>query len=315
MFATHREENRHNQILDLLESERDGIRILIARKGAELVGLERQRLDGTWAPFLWRDSDVSGEGPGWKNHSTVMGHYVHRLLEGRTTYAGEEMSGGTHSFLRQVEFSSPAFGSDHGSHLTYKLPHQEIPEGAYPRKVDFSITYRLAGPCLEVEFHYRNREKDRPAHVSFGLHPGFAVSSISSFVLLAPPGLYVRHLAPENFLSGEVELHRHEGGPFQMDRSVLVDSYLYNLENVANRVFTLADPAAGRQVELDYTEAPYLTIWSDGVGNFLCVEPCWGLPDHHEQRPFEQKQGIQLIAPGESLTRKIRIHPSLIPDD
>ena len=313
MFATHREENRHNQILDLLESESHGLRILIGRKGAELVGLERRRPDGTWAPFLWRDSDVSGEGPGWKNHSTVMGHYVHRLVEGRTSYAGEEISGGTHSFLRHVDFSPPEFSSDEGSHLIYKLPHQDIPAGGYPRKVDYTITYRLAEDALEVEFHYRNRERDRPAHVSFGLHPGFGVGSIDSFVLLAPAGLYVRHLAPDNFLSGELELKQHAGGPFELDRSLLESSYLYSLENLADRVFTLVDPVNSRQVELDYTEAPYLTIWSDGH-DFLCVEPCWGLPDHHEQRPFEKKQGIQLIAAGESLTRKIRIRPSLVPE-
>jgi hypothetical protein len=31
------------------------------------------------------------------------------------------------------------------------------------------------------------------------------------------------------------------------------------------------------------------SLWSDG-GPFLCVEPCWGLTDHHEQRAFEDKQ-------------------------
>jgi galactose mutarotase-like enzyme len=38
-------------------------------------------------------------------------------------------------------------------------------------------------------------------------------------------------------------------------------------------------------------------LWSDG-NPFICIEPCWGLPDHHEQRPFEQKLGIQVIPAG-----------------
>jgi len=41
-------------------------------------------------------------------------------------------------------------------------------------------------------------------------------------------------------------------------------------------------------------------LWSDG-GLFLCIEPCWGLTDRHEQRAFEDKDGIQQIAPGGEL--------------
>jgi len=50
------------------------------------------------------------------------------------------------------------------------------------------------------------------------------------------------------------------------------------------------------------------TLWSDG-GPFLCVEPCWGLTDHHEQRAFEKKQGIQIIPPGGELRASFRMTP------
>ena len=49
---------------------------------------------------------------------------------------------------------------------------------------------------------------------------------------------------------------------------------------------------AADRVALDLTGVPYMTLWSDG-GPFLCVEPCWGLTDHDEQRAFEDKEGIQ----------------------
>lgn len=314
MFATTREEHRHGQILDLLESERGGIRIEVARVGAELVSLERQRPDGTWARFLWRDGDVSGEGPGWKGHSTVMGYYVHRLLNQQTSYTGDAISGGTHGFLRRAEFPPPEFSSDEGSHLVYHLPHQEIPREAYPRKVDFSLTYRLLEEgVLEVEFAFANHEHERPAHLSFGLHPGFAVACLTSFRLLAPPGRYIRWRAPGDLLNGETDVLEHVGGDLPLDRGKLVESYLFDLREQPHRIFTLVDPASGRQLQLDYTEAPFLTVWSDQIGNFICVEPCWGLPDHHEQRPFEEKAGIQEIPPGQTLSHRIRIQPSLVP--
>ena len=67
-------------------------------------------------------------------------------------------------------------------------------------------------------------------------------------------------------------------------------------------MFTLVDPAGGRRVELVCPEAPYLTLWSDGHA-FICVEPCWGLPDAVHQLPFEDKLGIQEIPPGGTLER------------
>ena len=53
---------------------------------------------------------------------------------------------------------------------------------------------------------------------------------------------------------------------------------------------------------------PYLTLWSDG-GPFLCVEPCWGLTDHDEQRPFENKEGIHVIAAGGELQKSFTMTP------
>ena len=79
-----------------------------------------------------------------------------------------------------------------------------------------------------------------------------------------------------------------------------MDSYLLEPLDTAGRVFSVDDPAGGRRVEIDAAQAPYVTVWSDGH-DFVCVEPCWGLPDAHEQVPFEQKAGIQEIAPGGTL--------------
>ncbi len=76
------------------------------------------------------------------------------------------------------------------------------------------------------------------------------------------------------------------------------------------REFSFVDPPSGRWVIVDLTGVPYLTLWSDG-GPFLCVEPCWGLTDHHEQRAFEDKKGIQTIAPAGELRACFSMTPQL----
>jgi len=129
---------------------------------------------------------------------------------------------------------------------------------------------------------------------------------------MMPAGKYVRHFAPGNFLSGETEEIDFPGGPMPFPKAELEGSFLLELKNVELPMFTFADAATERQVMLNYSGVPYVTIWSDG-GPFICVEPCWGLPDHQEQRPFEKKPGIQEIEAGGVLTGSFTIAPFLQP--
>jgi galactose mutarotase-like enzyme len=116
-------------------------------------------------------------------------------------------------------------------------------------------------------------------------------------------------MAPGNFLDGNVVDVPHAGGPMPFDKAALPDSYLLELSQVPERTFTLRDPALGRTVTLDFAETPYCTLWSDGA--FVCIEPCWGLPDSKPQKPFEQKDGIQIIPPLGTLRAGFAIHARL----
>ena len=191
------------------------------------------------------------------------------------------------------------------------MPADRIPPDAYPLKVSLEIRYLFKDGGVRVEFCFTNEEKELDAHVSFGVHPGFAVTSVEGCRVLFPAGTYVRHFAPGNFLNGETEEIAFEGGEMPFAKSTLPDSYLLGLEKVPDRTFTVEDPASGRRVKLDFSEVPFLTIWSD-MNPFVCVEPCWGLPDSNPPVAFEQKVGIQRIPPGESLCQGFDLSPEFI---
>jgi len=297
---------RNGHTLDLLTV--NDLRIEVSRLGAELVSLARCNPAGQWTGYLVRDGDVGKNPHGWNNHSTVMGYYVHRILNEKTFYHGHEVRGGTHSFLRHKIFPVPTVGE--GS-LTYHFSGEDRGVGEYPYRVDFSLTYALRDGVLHISFHFANRE-NFATHVSFGLHPGFGVTDLATMRVVLPAGRYTRHLAPGNFLNGETEIIDFPGGPMPFPVAELPGSFLLDLAEVPDRIFTLEDPATGRKTTLDYSEVPYLTLWSDGnaINPFICIEPCWGLPDHHVQRPFEEKTGIQLIPPLVMLERSFTICPS-----
>jgi galactose mutarotase-like enzyme len=310
MSLTRSEETRGDRHLDLLTDEENGLRLIVSRLGAELISLARRNANGEWIGFLNRDNETGPPEKGWANHATVMGYFLHRIKNERTLYRGQELRGGTHSFLRGKVWAVAAGVSPAQNELIYRITPEDFSASEYPLKVSLDLTYRIDNERVVATFRFTNDEPELTAHVGFGLHPGFAAASFESFRFEMPPGLYRRHFSPDNYLSGETEDIRFAGGEMPFAREKLRGSYILELVDVPEREFIFSDPPSGRTVAIDLTGVPYLTLWSDG-GPFLCVEPCWGLTDHHDQRAFEDKEGIQKIAAGQELVARFSVEPRL----
>jgi galactose mutarotase-like enzyme len=308
MKFSHREDKRDDRLLDVLTDDDNGLRLIVSRLGAELISLARRNAQGHWIGFLNRDNEISPPTKGWANHATVMGYYLHRIKNERTLYRSHEIRGGTHSFLRGKVWHLAESNRD--DDLTYRITPEDFSPTEYPLKVSLNLTYRIEGTRISVSFKFKNDEPELIAHVGFGLHPGFAATSFDSFRFEMPAGLYRRHFSPDNYLSGETEDIKFSGGGMPFPREKLPGSYILELLDVPERTFRFVDPPSERSVTLDLRNVPYLTLWSDG-GPFFCAEPCWGLTDHHDQRAFEDKEGIQQIQPGGELRTDFRMEPLL----
>jgi galactose mutarotase-like enzyme len=192
--------------------------------------------------------------------------------------------------------------------LKYRITPEDFSPVEYPLRVSVDLTYEIELNTLSVLFEFQNHEPELTAHVAFGLHPGFAATSFETFHLQMPKGLYRRYFSPGNYLSGETRDIEFPGGEMPFHRGELSGSIILQLVDVPRPRFSYVDPPSGRWVTLDLTGVPYMTLWSDG-GPFLCIEPCWGLTDHHEQRAFEEKQGIQRISPRGDLRASFSVTP------
>jgi galactose mutarotase-like enzyme len=309
MTFSHTEEERDGQHLDVLTDEEDGLRIIVSRLGAELISMARINEAGNWVGFLYRDNDLSVPDRGWANHATVMGYYLHRLKNGCSLYRGNEIKGGNHGFLRTKTWhlaGSSTEGS--GALLKYQITPDDFSPTEYPLKVSVDLTYQIDANGVALLFEFRNHEPELTAHLSFGLHPGFGATSFDGFHLQMPRGFYRRYFSPGNFLSGETRELEFRGGEMPFSKSELPGSIILELVNVPRPQFSFVDPESGRWVILNLAAVPYITLWSDG-GPFLCIEPCWGLTDDQEQRPFERKRGIQTISPGGELHASFSMMP------
>src|SRR3954471_14791546 len=306
MSFSRREEQRGDRLLDVLTDEANGLRLIVSRLGAELISVARRNAGGDWIGFLNRDNETRPPEKGWANHATVMGYYLHRIKDERSLYRGREIRGGTHSFLRGKVWHRVESGRD--DELVYRITPDDFSATEYPLKVSLDLAYRIENERLVVTFRFKNEEPELTAHVGFGLHPGFSATSFESFQFEMPPGLYRRHFSPGNYLTGETEDIQFAGGEMPFERAKLPGSYILELVDVPDRPFRFSDPPSGRSVIIDLRGVPYLTLWSDG-GPFLCVEPCWGLTDHDQQRAFEDKEGIQIVAARGELERSFAMTP------
>lgn len=305
-MPSHQTFHENGYTLDVLES--GDLRIVVNRLGAELISVARRDPTGTWRGFLYRDGQTAPPVSGWGNHATVMGYFLHRLWKEQSDYRGSTIKGGNHGFIRHFAFPAPEV---RGGSLVYHVPADQVPPDAYPLKVSLSLSYTLSDDGLRVEFEFNNEEPSLDAHLSFGLHPGFAVAALDSYRVLLPPGDYQRYHAPGNFLDGTVEDVPFAGGDMPFPKKDLLASYLLGLEKLPSRLFTLEDDVLGHRVVLDFSEVPFLTLWSE-METFVCIEPCWGLPDSNPPVPFEQKIGIQTIPAGATLRRGFTINPSFL---
>jgi galactose mutarotase-like enzyme len=314
MKVSYREETREDRQFDILTDEENGLRLAVSRLGAELISLARMSEAGKWVGFLYRDGEVAPPEKGWANHATVMGYYLHRLKDGRGLYRGREIRGGTHGFLRAKTWRFVEARTDEDAALHYRITPDDFSESEYPLKVSLDLFYKIDINKVSVTFEFKNNEPELSAHVSFGLHPGFGATSFATFRLQMPRGFYRRYFSPGNYLSAETREINFAGGEMPFARDELPGSIILELVDVRRREFSYVDPPSGRWVVVDLSEVPYLTLWSDG-GPFLCLEPCWGLTDHHDQRPFENKQGIQTIAAGGTLRASFAMAPQLASSD
>ena len=311
MKVSHSEEIRDDRHLDVLTDEENGVRIVVSRLGAELISLARIDEAGRWAGFLYRDNDLSTPSQGWANHATVMGYYLHRLKNGRSLYRGREIKGGNHGFLRSKTWRFEGFsGEGSGASLKYRITPEDFSPIEYPLRVSLDLTYKIELDTLSVHFEFQNHEPELTAHVAFGLHPGFGATSFESFHLQMPRGLYRRYFSSGNYLSGQTRDIEFRGGEMPFSKTDLPGSIILELVDVPRPKFSFVDPPSGRWLILDLSGVPYLTLWSDG-GSFVCVEPCWGLTDHNDQRAFEDKEGIQTIPPHGELGASFSMTPQL----
>ena len=301
--------------IDRLECGETGSRIVINRKGCEVIGYRIKNKKGDEIPLMYRDSIAEPPEKGWKNHATILFPIVGGLKNKESRLGGKVIrTPGNHGVARHSDFDLIESAHEGICRIRYRLSANRYTRQYYPFDFQLDIEYELIGNVLKTTFEISNPGRETLL-CCWGWHPGFRTPVIPGQGLKADCRLVfgkgeIRrwHNNEHCRLTGETSMLR-VGGPLAWTEQELEATLMYEIDDPALRTVTLEDPASEVTIKVDFPDLPHLGLWSEPGDEFICIEPWQGMDDREEQEPFDKKVGVVAIAPGEKKTSTVTVTP------
>lgn len=190
--------------------------------------------------------------------------------------------------------------------------------GAWPGDFRITIAYELAGNALALDATLEN-PGDSPLPMGFGVHPYFRVplspavetnANAAARCLVRVPAAEYWELA-EMIATGR-KLATRERGPLAAGIAFgesrfddVFTSLAFDGEWCAS---TIADPTSGRTLRIAFDRAfRECVVYNPPHREAICIEPYTCVPGAIEMTRRGIDAGLRILAPGESLTARVRI--------
>lgn len=259
-------------------------------EGAELSSL---RL-GAW-DVLW------DAGPAWPRHAPLLFPIVGAVRDDTIRVDGRAYRMGKHGFARDRAFRFERLDADG---CTLVLEDDAETRAIFPFAFRLDLDYRLARDGLHLRATVAN-PAGAPLPCSLGFHPAFrwplagAVKEGHRIVLDIAEEATVAQIDPDGLVARRVPNPLETGRVLALSDSVFGHDALI-FEPVRSTTARLEAPD-GSSVTVRWEDASALGIWSKPAG-FVCIEPWRGWADPAGYAgEFQDKPGIVLVAPGQSM--------------
>jgi galactose mutarotase-like enzyme len=183
----------------------------------------------------------------------------------------------------------------------------------YPFDFSLEVKFQLSGKCLEISHEVHNLDS-KEMFYSIGGHPafncplltgeeledyfiGFPEIEKDSTWMIAEDGLIAEKGEKVLDFTREIPLHAH-----LFDKDALI------FKNLKSNEVSLNHRKRGSVLRLEFEDFDYLGIWAKPGAPFVCLEPWLGIADSIDHSGLlAEKEGIRILAPGETETKIFRI--------
>ena len=235
------------------------------------------------------------DGRSWSGQDVVIFPVIAALKNHRYKVDCKSYSLKNHGLIR---YNDVYLVSQNEEEITLGFDDNEETLKLYPFKFHFEITYKLENDKISIKYHVINKN-DKTMYFSVGGHPALGVNLINGeFENVA---IEVDGIFHKQYLLNE------EGSQIVGERNININGYKkISKEEITVYHTLIYDARKVKSIKLkindncfifDVLNAPIVAIWSmEETGNFICVEPWWGLPDYDipEEEISKKKEIIEL---------------------
>lgn len=245
-----------------LAIENDVLRVEVAQTGGSLTSVFDKERD---QELLWQGSPES-----WRFQDVV----IFPLIGNPS--GGYEVDGKTYTFQMPhgvARWETFRVEEHSAERLVLRLESNEETLSRYPFRFCLRLIYQLEGKKYTLTYAVSHTE-DRPMPYQVGAHAGFQTAGKTVRVDFdQDTPLY--HLAFDGLLHRPAQ-QLSPNGTLELSKAVYDEKRSLVLERpCAGCTVTRED---GVKLRYQWDNAPYVTIWGfSGEGEFLCVEPWWGV--------------------------------------
>lgn len=235
------------------------------------------------------------DGSSWSGQDVVIFPVIAALKNHSYKVGAKSYSLKNHGLIR---YNDVYLVSQNEEEITLGFDDNEETLKLYPFKFHFEVTYKLENDKISIKYHVINKN-DKTMYFSVGGHPALGVNLINGE--FEKVGIEVDGEFHKQYLLNE------EGSQIVREHSVNISGYKKLSKEEITAYYTLIYDARNvKSIKLkindncfifDVLNAPIVAIWSmEKTGNFICVEPWWGLPDYDipEEEISKKKEIIEL---------------------
>lgn len=273
----------------------DHLRASIRTHGAELCQLQT----GSGQDLLW-----DGDPAVWSGQAPTLFPVVGALKDNAYTHLGQVYAMAKHGFARDQEWSLVRLS---GHACTLRLRDTAETRACFPFPFDLSLTFRIDGPSLRVQYDLRNPGEDHLL-ASLGAHPAFRWPLLPGIPKEAhwvefekPEQEVIAAMDTGGLITPQRRANPMEGRFLRLKDGLFAQDALI-FQALQSRAVRYSAPGAP-VLEVRWEGFPHLALWMKPGANFLCIEPWRGFASPSDfEGEFADKPGIFKVGPGATLS-------------
>ena len=197
----------------------------------------------------------------WNRQSPILFPIVGQIKEGKTQIEGKIYEMSQHGFARDMEFQE--IEENH-----YILKYNEQTLKKYPYKFELHVIYKIVEDALQVTYEVKNID-NKKIYFGIGGHTENATNILE-----------------------ENKIHLTEN---------IFDNDAIIMKNIKSNKVILQNRNTNKKIlEFDFTDFPYLALWSKKGAPFVCIEPWQNTADKIDSNQiYKEKENILSIEPDE----------------